>query len=179
MNHPKQKKPLNIKKYWPLVSILLFLSIIASSLLWPLAAPPLAWTALCLGLGLAIYATVRRDYQPYKQGLIPRRTLVRALVIDLSGLLLSPGAAISAACWAGKAAAQAVWEATGLFWLTMLASLAAGLAAGRGPGDWCGFCGDDCYSRSGEQPTPPGGRTELHDLLRGLGFPRLLQISTS
>jgi len=134
MNHPKQKKPLNIKKYWPLVSILLFLSLIASSLLWPQTAPPLAWTALCLGLGLAIFATVRRDYQPFKQGLIPRRAFVRALVIDLVGLLLSTLAAISAASWAGRAIAQAVWEATDRLWAALLVSLIAGLAAGLAAG---------------------------------------------
>jgi hypothetical protein len=93
MSRPKQKKSLNIKKFWPLVSILLFLSIIATPILWPQISRPLAWTALCLGLGLAIYATVHRDHQPYQQGLIPRRALVRALVIDLSGLLLSTAAA--------------------------------------------------------------------------------------
>jgi tellurite resistance protein TehA-like permease len=134
MSHPKQKKPLNIKKYWPVFSIFLLLAIIVTSLLWPQAARPLAWTALCLGLGLAIFATVWRDYQPYKQGLIPRRTFVRALVINLVGLLLSTLAAISAASWAGSAAARAVWEAAGLLWIALLVSLTAGLAAGLGAG---------------------------------------------
>jgi hypothetical protein len=139
MGHPRQKKPLNIKKYWPLVSILLFLAIIAASLLWPQVARPLAWTALCLGLGLAIFATLHRDHQPYKQGLIPRRALVRALVIDLSGLLLSTLAAITAASWAGRATAQAVWEISGLLWVMVLVSLAAGPAAGLGAGGLARF----------------------------------------
>ncbi len=139
MSRAKRKKLLNIKKYWPLVSILFLLSIIASSLLWPQAARPLAWTALCLGLGLAIFATVRRDYQPYKQGLIPRRAFVCRLAIDLLGILLTTAAAISAASWAGRAAAQAVWDATALLWVTMLASLAAGLAAGMGAGGLARF----------------------------------------
>ncbi len=134
MSRPKMKEPLNIKKFWPLISILLFLSVIAASILWPQTARPLAWTALCLGLGLAIYATFQRDYQPFKQGLIPRRAFVRALVIDLSGLLLSTLAAISAASWAGSAAARAVWEASGLLWAALLICLAAGLAAGLGAG---------------------------------------------
>lgn len=134
MSRPKLKKLLNIKKYWPFISLLLFLSIIAASLLWPPAARPLAWTVLCLGLGLAIYATVRRDYQPYKQGLLPRRAFVRVLGIDLSGLLLSTAAAISAASWAGSAAARAVWESAGLLWVALLVSLAAGLAGGMGAG---------------------------------------------
>ncbi len=82
MSHPKQRKPFSIKKYWPVVSILLFLSIIATSILWPQISRPLAWTVLCLGLGLAIYATVRRDYQPFKQGLVLRRAFVRRLQVD-------------------------------------------------------------------------------------------------
>ena len=134
MSRPRQKTPLNIKKYWPLVSIFLFLTIIASSLLWPPAARPLAWIVLCLGLSLAIFAAVRRDYQPFKQGLIPRRAFVRRLAIDLSGILLTTAAAISAASWAGRATAQAVWDATGLLWVTMLVSLAAGLTGGMGAG---------------------------------------------
>lgn len=164
MSHPKQKRPFSIKKYWPLVSILLFLSIIATSILWPQISRPLAWTALCLGLSLAIYATVQRDYQPYKQGLIPRRAFVRALVIDLSGLLLSTLAAISAASWAGRVVAQAVWEATVLLWVTLLASLAAGLAAGMGAGDWSVFYGDGPSGRGGKQCAPPKRQSRRGDV---------------
>ncbi len=122
------------KRLWYLFSFLPILFILAASLLWPQAARPLAWTVLCLGLGLVIYATVRRDYQPYKQGLLPRRAFVRALVIDLSGLLLSTAAAISAASWIGRAMAQVVWKTTSLLWVALLVSLAAGLAAGSGAG---------------------------------------------
>ncbi len=43
----------------------------ASCILLAYASRPLAWTVLCLGLGLAVYATVRQEYQPYKQGLLP------------------------------------------------------------------------------------------------------------
>jgi tellurite resistance protein TehA-like permease len=124
----------NPKRAKLFLSILFLLAIIIFSLLWPQAARPLAWTVLCLGLGLAIFATVRADYQPYKQGLIPRRSFVRSLVIDLVGLLLSTLAAISAASWAGSAAARAVWEAAGLLWVALLVSLTAGLAAGLGAG---------------------------------------------
>ncbi len=139
MSHPKQRKPFSIKKYWPVVSILLFLSIIATSVLWPQISRLLAWTVLCLGLGLAIFATVRRDYQPYKQGLIPRRAFIRTLVIDLVGLLLSTAAAITAASWAGRVTAQEVWEIAGLLWVTLLVSLVAGLAAGLGAGGLARF----------------------------------------
>lgn len=94
---------------------------------------------LCLGLGLATYAIVRRDYRPYKQGLIPRRLFVRRLAVDLTGILLATAAAISAASWAGRVTAQAVWDATGLLWVTLLASPAAGLAAGMGAGGLARF----------------------------------------
>ncbi len=134
MSHARQKHPLSSKTFRLVFTVLFILALIATSLLWPPAARPLTWTTLCLGLGLAIYATVRRDYQPYKQGLIPRHAFVRALVIDLTGILLTTAVAISAASWVGRVTAQAVWEATGLLWVTLLASLAAGLAAGMGAG---------------------------------------------
>ncbi|MEW6587046.1 MAG: YitT family protein [Nitrospirota bacterium] len=51
------------KKSWFLLSLLIFLFITATSLLWPQAACPLAWTALCLGLGLAIYDRILHDME--------------------------------------------------------------------------------------------------------------------
>jgi len=88
MSHPKRKKPLNIKKYWPLVSVLLFLSILASSLLWPQAARPLAWTVLCLGLGLAIFATIRRDVQTPRMKPIAHKLAFLAFVEEQIRALL-------------------------------------------------------------------------------------------
>jgi hypothetical protein len=121
---------MHIKRILQFLLPILLLSLLASSLLWPSAARPLAWTALCLGLGLAVYAIVRRDRLPYQQGLIPRKAFVRRLVIDLSGLLLSTIAAIGVAGWAGRMTAQAVWNASSLVWAALLASLAAGLVVG-------------------------------------------------
>jgi hypothetical protein len=92
-----------LEKHLTAIFIILLLAILACYLLWPSLAQAFSWTVAVSGVVLmAIYFT-RRNYLSYQQGLITRFALIRNIVFELMGIVIT----ISVTVWlAGKALAR-------------------------------------------------------------------------
>ena len=83
-----------LERYWPVVSILSVLALLASLFFWPSASATLAVLILILSLGMAILFIVRRQMQVYGAGQIDRADLFRNIFFEVLGFLLAMALAI-------------------------------------------------------------------------------------
>jgi len=78
-----------LKKYWPYLSLILIIALLASLFFWPALSSPLGMTVLVLAVGIAIVFTVRRHWNAYKNGELTRAKLARNIAIDVLGILIT------------------------------------------------------------------------------------------
>ena len=100
-----------IEKYWPLISLSLLLAILASLFFWPASIRPLSLIVMGTSLGAVIAFTIRRYVQAHREGKITRQRLVRGILVDVPGILLTMTAAILAGGEAGAYAGQVIGKA--------------------------------------------------------------------
>jgi hypothetical protein len=129
-----------LEKHLSIIFIILLLAILACYLLLPSLAQAFSWTIAVSGIVLmAIYFT-RRNYISYRKGLVTRIALIRNIVFELIGIVIT----ISVAIWlAGKVLAR-VLPVVYIYVLTvrpawvpiagMLAGLIVALCVGLGVG---------------------------------------------
>jgi hypothetical protein len=125
-----------LEKYWPYISILLLLLLLAAPFAWPGATVLLGVVAVILGVGAVILFSVHGHVKAHRDGRLDRAGLFRNIAIDVPGLLLT----IPAAAFAGRAVGQLAGDAARRFaeqaWPSwsgaagILCSLLAGLLVG-------------------------------------------------
>lgn len=129
-----------IQKFWPFLSLLLLACVIVSLFIWPTITHGLALSALSLSAGIAIFLTVWRNWQAYKQGQLTRVRFATSLTIDIVGLLTVMVAVLFVAGLAGKFFGEMAWKASAAKWpgseqiVGVLAGSISGVAAGFGTG---------------------------------------------
>jgi hypothetical protein len=84
-----------LEKHWPWISIFLLLTLMASFVFLPEVSSLLSIAVLALGLGLAVLFIVRRQVIAYRAGEISRGRLVRNLIWEIAGMLLTIGLAVT------------------------------------------------------------------------------------
>ena len=101
-----------LEKHLTIIFIILLLAILACFLLWPSMAQTLAWILALSGVVLTTVFIARKYYLSYQQGRITHKEMIRDIVFELLGIVVTIGVAV----WmAGKAMARiipAVYEAT-------------------------------------------------------------------
>ncbi len=115
-----------------ILATLLIVAIVTSLFFRPIIDPVVAWMLMLLGLGTAAYFTIQANYRTYKDRHVTRRAFMRKVVIDLTGLLLTTGAAILAGGWAVRVVGLLILRVTNLAWLGVILGMLAGFAAGFG-----------------------------------------------
>ncbi len=78
-----------IEKYWPIISILLLLVLIAVLLFAPIVVGAFAIAMLILSLSIAIFFIVRRQMQVHRKNKIDRATMLRNIFFEVLGLSLT------------------------------------------------------------------------------------------
>ena len=78
-----------LQKYWPYVSLILIVTLLASLLFWPSLSSPLGLIVLVLAVGLGIVFTIRKHWNAYKAGEITRTQLTRKIAVDVSGIFIT------------------------------------------------------------------------------------------
>lgn len=128
------------EKHWLLISMLFLLAVLASFILFHTIAQPLSWILIIAGIGIAVFFSVRRNFQSFQQGKFSRASAIRNILIEILGMLLSIAAAVwltgKAASWIVPTIAYAVEAAKpGLGMpIGMLAGLLIALCVGLGVG---------------------------------------------
>jgi hypothetical protein len=110
------------------------LAIVTSLFFRPIISPVMAWALMLLGLGIVVFFTIQTNYRHYKHGHITRKVFVRKTIIDLTGLLLTTGAAILAGGRAVQIVGLLILRLTNLAWLGVIIGMLAAFAAGFGAG---------------------------------------------
>lgn len=111
-------------KYWPLISIALFLVLLAGLFFWPTQARPISQGILALSILLAVAFTSLKHWEAYQAGRLNRTQLARGLSLELLGLFLTMAVAMLAGSLASNWVAARLGPWPGL----LAALLAAGLA---------------------------------------------------
>jgi hypothetical protein len=122
-----------IAKIQPITSFLLIITILLSLFFFPSITRYLSMIVMVVGLTVIIAVTIQRHVQAQREGKITRPLMLRAIAIDLTGVLLSMAAAILVAGKVGVLAAEAAGRAWGGT-AGILAALVAGLVVGAGVG---------------------------------------------
>ncbi len=120
-----------LEKSWPILSVVFILFILASLFFWSSITRLVSLIVMAVGLAAIITFTIQRYVQVHKQGKITHQVLVRNILVDVTGILLTMAAIIllagKASAYVGQAAAKS-WGVTA----GILLSLAAGLVVGFG-----------------------------------------------
>jgi hypothetical protein len=123
-----------LEKFWPIISLLLILALLVSLLFWPAPARSLSEIVLFVGIGMAVFFTIRRNWQAHQQGKITRARFVRSTILDLIGLALTMAAALwlggAAAAFSTRLAGQYAAQRAGASSLAVIAGLLAAVTAG-------------------------------------------------
>ncbi len=129
-----------LRKFWPAVSVVCLLGLLASLFFWPAGSRWVGWIVLIFSIGMAIALIVQQHLQAYRKGRISRRRLVRLICTDVAGTLLAILAAIlltgkiaSSIGLAAARAAEKTWPGAGNT-AGILASLLSGVVVGLGVG---------------------------------------------
>jgi hypothetical protein len=117
-----------LEKYWPLISILLLLALLACLLFWPGIARPLGLTVLLVSLTVGMLLVSQKHLRAYRQGQLDRPALVRNLAVEISGVLLTFAAVLFLAGRVAQTAGLAAGSAAEVRWLG--SGTVAGLLAG-------------------------------------------------
>ena len=107
------------QKYFPWISLTLFMALIVSLFIYPAASAPLSLILLLSSLGMALFFAVQKQVGPYRQGQINGLRFTRNVLFDILGLLLT----IAAASYFGSLAGTRLGTSFGMW---------AGLIAGIG-----------------------------------------------
>jgi membrane-bound metal-dependent hydrolase YbcI (DUF457 family) len=127
-----------IEKYWPFISLLLLAVILAFQFFRPADIRPLSLIVMGVGLGAVIAFTTQRHVQAHREGKTTRQALVRDILVDVLGALLTMALVILAGGRAGVYAGQVIGreaEAIRAGW-----GIPAGILAGVLAGLMVGFC---------------------------------------
>ncbi len=114
-----------LEKSWPIISLLFILAILASLFFWPTTSRLLSLIVMGVGLAAIIAFTIQRQVQAHKQGKLTRQVLVRNIVVDVLGILLTMAAVILVAGKTGAYIGLVVGKAWGVT-AGILSSLAVG-----------------------------------------------------
>ena len=127
-----------LERIWPFFSILLLLVILASLFLLPKATRLLSLLAMGLGLAAIIAFSVGKQVRACRAGKITRPALIRNIIVDVSGILITMAVVILISSKVTALAAQAAGKAWGVT-AGILSALGAGLAVGFGVGSLVGW----------------------------------------
>src|SRR5258708_2274809 len=125
-----------LEKNWPYLSILLLLILLAVPFVWPQTASLLGVIAVVISVGALVVFSVAGHVRAYRAGELDRAGLVRNILVDLPGLLLTMAAAALAGRAAGQFAGEAAGKAAENAWpgwgamTGVLAALLAGMVVG-------------------------------------------------
>ena len=78
-----------LQKYWPYVSLILIVTLLASLLFWPSLSSPLGMAVLGLAVGIGIVFTIRKHWNAYQAGELTREQLSRKFAVDVSGIFIT------------------------------------------------------------------------------------------
>lgn len=130
----------SLEKRWPLISILLLISLLASLWLWPEAQGPLSVEIIVLSVGMLLSFTIHRRLEESRQGALDHSVLWRMIILDVVGVLLVLGLAMYVGSLVSQAVGTAVYNAlleSHLGWAeaaAIVSGLLAALAVGVGVG---------------------------------------------
>jgi len=79
----------NLEKYWPFISILLLLILLAILIFMPSMSGTISVAALLVSLGMAIVFIVRRQLNNYRSGKTNRAGMLREIAVEIFGLLIT------------------------------------------------------------------------------------------
>lgn len=130
-----------LEKYWPYLSILLLLTLLAVPFMWPASAGVMGMLAVALGVGALIVFSMHGHVKAYQAGRLDKAELAHNIAVDVPGLLLTMAVAAFAGRTAGQLAAEAavkVIEANWPGW-GVAAEILCGLLAGMLVGIAVGF----------------------------------------
>jgi ABC-type bacteriocin/lantibiotic exporter with double-glycine peptidase domain len=101
---------MNLQKYYPAISAIFILILIASFFLWPQNSSLLAIAIIILGFGMSLALIIQQNREAKAQSKLPRAVMVRNIAIDALGLILVICAASfvgrTISVWAGNVAMQ-------------------------------------------------------------------------
>jgi fructose-specific phosphotransferase system IIC component len=120
-----------LEKYWPYISILLILAIVASLFYWKSATQLLSIILIGVSVVAVLIFVIQKQIQAQKQGKIYLTVMRRNILVDVLGVLISMAAVILVA---GKVAGVIVQPIGNVLGGTagILCALVAGLVAGIG-----------------------------------------------
>ncbi len=116
-----------LQKYFPLVSIVLLIALIASLFFYPSISSRVGIVLLIFGLGMALVFTYQKHIGSYKRGEITRLKFTRNILLDILGLLLT----IAAASYIGSFAGTRLGASYGL-WAGLIAGIGSAFVAAWG-----------------------------------------------
>ncbi len=90
---------INLQKYYPLISAIFVLILIASFFLWPQNSGVFAIAIIILGFGMSLALIIQRNCDANAQSNVSRAVIIRNVTIDALGLIL----VICAAGFVGRA----------------------------------------------------------------------------
>jgi fructose-specific phosphotransferase system IIC component len=120
-----------LEKYWPFISILLILVIVASLFFWKSASRWISIVLIGLSVTAALVFVVRKYVQAQKQGKISLPLMWRNIIVDILGVLVSMATVILVAGKVAGVIAQPIGNTWGVT-AGILCALLAGLVAGFG-----------------------------------------------
>jgi hypothetical protein len=121
---------INLKKYFPTVSVILLLGLIASFLFWPEKSVLFAIAILILCLGMSLALIIQRIREANIQSNLTRTMVIRNIALETLGLLLVIFAASFAGYVIGRWAGSAVEQSQPGF--GVYAGLIAGISSAFG-----------------------------------------------
>jgi hypothetical protein len=121
------------EKSWPILSILFLFAILVSLFFFPSITRSLSLIVMVVGPTAIIAFTMQRYLQAQRAGKITRPFMLRAIAIDLTGIVLTMAAAILIAGKAGVHAAEAAGRAWGGT-AGLLVAVTTGMVVGVGVG---------------------------------------------
>jgi len=130
----------SLEKYWPLISILLLIVLLASLWLWPEMQGPLSLAIIIVSVGMLLAFTIHRRVEETRKGLLERSTMTRLIILDSVGILLVLTSAMIVGSYVSKAVGSWVFEmlqSSAPQWtevVAIISSLLSALAAGVGVG---------------------------------------------
>jgi hypothetical protein len=143
-----------LKKYWPPISILLLLALLACLIFWPSLARPLGLTVLLVSLTVGMLLVSQKHLRAYRKGQLDRSSLVRNLAVEISGVLLTFAAVLFLAGRVAQTAGLAVGSAAEVRWpgSGMVVSLLAGVLVGLMVGLAVGWLVQTTWGRLVKRP---------------------------
>lgn len=114
----------NLKKPHTLIAISLTLALMISVVYFPTFVSIVSMLVLLIGISMAVSVLLRKHWNAYQQAECTLEKMIRNLAFDLSGLLLTMGAAL----YVGRLAGGYVGLHNG-FWFGLLAGFLGGFVA--------------------------------------------------